>query len=648
MLIKDKIQLAYNVYFNSVSEDEILNAINVLNELIKNDSPNEQNRKLALGFLIKLKAKFFTIKYFDGGYLEETYSVFVRFLDDAHLLCLQNDFDNTVTMLSRLRSTLLTVHTAMNGAVDEIYLVKDEDGNPSTKSEEVLTKVYNSFISRAESLSSILTSAEIFDNGVNIFDIKEVAIKDLTDIANFCKEQLNSSSDEEINSFFNENVHALDATSTSVGFCQAFPDRLTSSASVYVLLTPIESELLYYVKCYQLKLGAIFTTINANAFMGKTAHFIGKVFSRLNSQNTSLLVFGLDSYVDENREELIKLLIEYSSSDRVCFVYSSTGKRNVYDKFYNTAVKNGFSASTVAYKYLKMPTYEEVSREFTNLGLTNGEDFDFIRNELGFMGYVGFNRAISSYTASKNWKDDALTASLQNESLSKNYLLNLPTQNLFLDVSYKNLCLDNEGAKLTEEFDYDELKSSNPKNVKKILEENLNIFEKCGLIIRYCTLCGDDVSVWPTLSTQEKSNRLTEATKLVAHLLQTEYSPEVKVVPTSEWKEKGAGGLCCDGGKLILYKEDSVSGYDWTVRAVAHEVYHAFQHTVINNGWKSWHFNELGVSKNRVPEWAYNFDNYSNVSSKTYNVEIVECDARAFENDCFEFSSDLWNTINLE
>ena len=295
-----------------------------------------------------------------------------------------------------------------------------------------------------------------------------------------------------------------------------------------------------------------------------------------------------------------------------------------------------------------MPTYKDVIDEFENKKMITTADYEYVRKNFAFMGYVGFNKAVTLFVQGKDFKNELKYKSDYNRNLALSYLKNIPSQTQFLDVEWGNLNLERNTDGDKKEFDYDSIKSSNPENIKKILQAQIDTFKKCGLLIRYCTLCGDDVSVWKNLTLEEKSDRINDATRIIAHLLQTEYSPIVEVVANEDWTVKGAGGLCCDGGKLIQYKEDCIDNYDWLVTAIAHEVYHAFQHTACNNGWRKWYWSELGVTENRLPEWQYNFGHYSSVNSKTYKVEIVECDARTFEKDCFEKSKGAWNLIDLE
>lgn len=651
MLIPEKLQLAGNDYYSSQDVNRLRKSAEMLENLLKNDQPNEKNKKIAEALLYQIKAKAFAIEYFDGGYLEEKYQEFSTFLQDTIPLALNAGYNKTHTILSTLFEVAMTVHSVMQGAIEEIYRVQDEDGNATTNSIDVLTEVLNLFNSKIERVSMLSDTATLFGENVRIFDIKSQAIKDLKDIADWCESAINKTGTAEIEEFFKNNVRSLDDEDgeTSFSYHQPFPDTGTTSAKTIVLCTPFKDELILFTRAYAKEYKLNFVSLTAQSFTGKSQAFIEKIFQEIANRKLSCLIYGFAEYYEENEKYVIKSVIDYSLNGGIVFPVDSKGDRHVYDDFYKVVKDNNMSGMLVSYKYLAMPTYKEVITEFENKGMITGAEYEYVRKNLAFMGYVGFNKAISLFIQGKHWKDVVREISIINENEASTYLKYIPSQNQLLDIAWRDLSLDRNVGKDSKEFDYDSIKHVNPKNIEKILQKNMSIFAKCGLIARYCTLGGDDVSVWKDLNAQEKSIRLTDATRIISHILQTEYDPEVKVIPLAEWKEKGAGGLCCDGGKLILYREDCVEDYDWTIKAVTHEVFHAFQHTAVNNGWREWHWLELGVSKNRIPEWSYNFDHYQgNTSSVAYKIEIIECDARAFENDCFEKSSGIWNTIDLE
>ena len=138
------------------------------------------------------------------------------------------------------------------------------------------------------------------------------------------------------------------------------------------------------------------------------------------------------------------------------------------------------------------------------------------------------------------------------------------------------------------------------------------------------------------------------ATTLVARVLDTSYAPCVEIVPDNEWDRDGAGGVCVDGGKRIIYRASSVENYSWMEDAVCHECFHAFQHTALSVPFAEWFFTERGVTEGRIASWDDNFKVYSGTEDpKVYRVEIVECDARAFALDCLRNIENHWKDIDF-
>ncbi len=262
------------------------------------------------------------------------------------------------------------------------------------------------------------------------------------------------------------------------------------------------------------------------------------------------------------------------------------------------------------------------------------------------MGYLGLNAASRAFSAGRDWKKEAKEISDVNFARAKRYLAVTPLSQL-LDAEWG---VKDEAVFIPKgrEFDYDDVRGIDPVNIRKILTCGGNIFAKCGLIARYCTLCGADKSVWKALSIETKSERLTAATKLILRLLDADVDPVVELVPEEAWTKADSGGYCSQGGKLIRYRDKSMQDYDWAVQTVCHECFHAFQHRA-ERGFEQWFFEELGVTRNRIEEWKFNFLNYEGrTNTLTYKVEIVEGDARAFQHDCFQMSEELWHKIDFE
>ena len=265
-----------------------------------------------------------------------------------------------------------------------------------------------------------------------------------------------------------------------------------------------------------------------------------------------------------------------------------------------------------------------------------------MRRTLPFMGYMGLSGCVEEYNKGHDPVVYGEGVSESNRRVALRYIAKLPAIYQFIDASWGDFSEGFSTASGSKKpFDYSIVQHVDPENIRMVLtKQGLTLFEKCGIVTRYCMLRNDSEVVWPNLEVKEKQERMQEATLVLCNLLNTEYAPEVEVLDEDEWKERGyhkkAGGLCIDGGKKIVYRHSSVEGFDYAIHVILHESFHAFQHTACDTAFADWFFDELGVSRARIDRWSLNFAAYDRISitSKAYKVEIVECDANAFSDDC--------------
>lgn len=144
--------------------------------------------------------------------------------------------------------------------------------------------------------------------------------------------------------------------------------------------------------------------------------------------------------------------------------------------------------------------------------------------------------------------------------------------------------------------------------------------------------------------------RLTRASKLLSKIINTEFDPDVQVIEKKNFPKEGAMGLCCDGGAVIKYRLEDMRDFTAAFTCVCHEMFHSFQHTIINTGWKDWHFTELGISRSRAKEWKINQGMYIDLvkDKDAYYVQCFEADARIFEADTLIAAGERWSMAQLE
>ena len=156
----------------------------------------------------------------------------------------------------------------------------------------------------------------------------------------------------------------------------------------------------------------------------------------------------------------------------------------------------------------------------------------------------------------------------------------------------------------------------------------------------YCLTAGADKSEWPRLPFETKSARVALATRVVYKILNIPIDVDVEIIANSKWTNPKAGGFCMNGGLRIVYKESSCNDFEWLVKAVCHESFHALQAQLRKEGWHKELFTELGITEGRIEQCIVNHDKYGYVDiAKDYDNymrQIYESDARAFENDCYK------------
>ena len=339
--------------------------------------------------------------------------------------------------------------------------------------------------------------------------------------------------------------------------------------------------------------------------------------------------------------------MRFCRGGRRAYIVADDGTRTVYDDALKAA-DGELTALDISFLYLTMPDFVQTVELMQKLNMLSGDggDIDFVRKNMPFVGFAGFNEAVKAFNAGADWKKIASERSQDNFRAASKYMLRLTRQALFIDGGWGNYH-DDIVVNKTKHFDYDDIKGVNPDNIRKIMDGNFTLFQKCGMISTYCLLCGASASDWAGFSPELKSERLSEASKLVMRALGMDIVPKVEVL--ENLSAKGAGGTCYDGGKRIVYKNSCVKDFDWTSKAVCHECFHAFQHTAIAEGWQDWYETELHVTPGRIDQWSYNFGKYRNIDKDHdgYMIQIVESDARAFENDCLGRNESMGQILNL-
>ncbi len=647
---KDSINKCNTVFCLSLSVSELGECKKTLENILADKDLSQTLRENGEALSLRLNAKILSLKYFEDGYLQGNYEELCKFLKENLPIAEKKGFTKTVLLFNSLKKFAADVDAIMNDAVELVYGVRDSDGNLTTSDLARLTDFEKSFSEKLGLAEQLEYAPRLFGERVKTVDFKESLINTVKAELVWIKEKIEELKFGTAKTFIDENTQPLESV---FRFCDyvyfpVMPEDNGENAKAIVLLSPLYDEIYLYVSAYAEKHSLKFVVLDANVFNGKTSEYIETAFSAFETSGKSLVINGLARYRDENVKVIEENALKFSKKDGVVFCTDDIGNRTVYDDMYGVAkATEGLLGTDVAYKYLTMPDFDGVIKEFEEKGMITPSDRTFVRENMAFMGFTGLNAAVNAFAVGGDWKSRAIGISKENRLKASAYLRNIPSQIQFIDFVWVDLAIKEKEDKNRKEFDYDAIREVSRANVKKILNLNESIFVKCGLVVQYCCLGGEDLSVWQQIPIEDKEKRINDATVLVSYLLSTEYTPFVDVVPKAEWKDDAFGGLCCDGGKRILYREDCVENYEWLIDAVCHECYHSFQHTLNGLGWKRWHYDELGVSAERVYEWSYNFNRYKN-KGDAYKIQIVEADARIFAKRCITSSLNKWHLIDLE
>lgn len=652
MFFKDKIASAKNTYKASIDVGTLDKTAEELLEIINSPTAYTDFKMQAQGLWYLVRAKVLALTYLGCDYSEQTYYEIAPILNESCMVLRSLPYPNTLRIYEALTMSFAEINDFMKDALELVVQFRDYAGNPTTTSIELLEDMRARFRIKRERAESIPDIASLFAPAV-MSDIKAKVVEDIEEVLNWLDVNIKAIGARRADDFFREHVVELDEVVRGwpMSYMPAIDRQKVTTAKTIVVCSPLKDEIYLYAKASADRMGERLLIVDSLGFGDKDNDFIDVVFDALALRGVGCVFTSLTDFRAHNRNYLLEAIVRYSMKGHTVFPVDNKGNRELYNDFYELCKeKDGLTGLDVSYEFLRMPSYAEVSSIIDDRDILPPDKIPPLREIMPFMGYLGLNQLLFLSSQGKKWHDEIADLSDRNRVASQLYMRNIPAIEQFISADWNLPEVERNVVRRKKDFDYDTVRAANPNNIKKILESNISLFAKCGMITRYCTLCGDDVSIWATLDAYEKTKRLCDATRLVAHLLELEYDPEVQVVPVEEWTVKGAGGLCCDGGKKILYREDCVNNYEWTIDAICHECFHAFQQTLMDMGWQNWHYDELGVTLGRVDVWNYNNSNYRDITkgNTVYMIQIIESDARAFASDCCKQSEAIYNTLGLE
>ncbi len=644
------INSAYGVYIKSCNRAELICAADSLAVLFEGGALEKavsaENRENAQFLQIKLRLKALASEYFCEGYEHADFTVLDEFSDGAQRECEELGFKKTGELIARVHKCARDTDAVMADAVLLKARLCDNEGRCVAQTSEECRQVSKALADKIKQIEGLNLPEQLFSDGACFPELKAQIIGDLRELAALADNAAATLAKEQVDALMR--TAAEDITEALSGKrYEYYPSTdISDLARALVLFTPFSDEAELFAGIYSG--GNTIYKVQSLAFENAESGSVTEFFNSLTRAGADVIIYGMPHFRAANKGDFYREVMRFCKGGRRAYLVADDGTRGVYDEAVKAA--NGdLSELDISFLYLSMPDFAQTCELLKELKMLPDGDELYVKENLPFCGYVGLNEAVKAFNADADWKKIASDLSRINFSAAQKYMLKLPRQALFIDVGWGNYH-DDIVVNKAKRFDYDDIRAVNPENIRKIAEGNFTIFEKCAAICLYCLLSGASADDWKGFPKEVKAERIAEATKLVMRTLGVETVPKVEI---SESLAGGASGLCCDGGKRVLYKQSHTENLSGIANTICHECYHAFQHYCIQAGWQQWYASELYVTAGRIAEWQYNFSNYvtNSKSYSTYAVQVVESDARAFANDClgkYGSADVILNAIDLD
>lgn len=635
MSFKDDLTKLNTVYYNSTTTGELWDAVKELDKLIFGGLLNAENRENAEALYFRTVVKLRFLEYI-RAFDVKIYAELCDYIETESKKAEQRGYAKTVKVFNFARALADRIKNIISQANDI------KRGLSDGTSPEVVQSAVNAL----DALVSLAESTDFsspFGTGVAFPDIALRVFDYIATIKNRALSIKAQELEKRARDFFKE-ISKL-YTLAEYYPLPEYSEGATSNA--VVVCTPFVDEALLYCS-HACRKDKTLYTLDALRLEGFTETEICELVEIATNLDYDIAVLSLSTLSTNKKSRLFECAMRAGNCGIRVFLHDAEGDET-YQACMKIALDKGLSTSGIGRAYVSMPSFSEVCTEFEHKGIISGPvDYDKLR-EMPFIGFSGLNKVVTSYISGSDWVKTGKKISKSNETTARNYLSRLKSSYLFIDSGWGDF--SSSDRKITEidgEFDYDGVKSIDLENVRRIVESGNTVFAKCGMIVRYCTLGGGDKTEWAKIDRAEMVERVALATRLVFKLLKVDIVPEVEILDVLE--NKTAGGLCCFGGKKILYKYSCCLNIDWLLDAIVHESFHAMQSKLCGGGWSEWYLYNLHVTRGRVERWKYTntsefYDH--NTNSVVYKVHIYENDANAFETDCDDGRNFAWNTIDL-
>ena len=659
--LKDKIN---RIYLSSVDAEELERAYREIMDMylenpmikryVKSNPDLEREYGIYESLSMRLHVKELLLKYFTA-YTTEAKTEIIDYISASMDISCDKNYMKTTKILANARDFVSDVHDIMKETVAAINRVRDGSGEIATDNTELIVEAAETIKKTLKAAREIETKT-IFPEGVEFPDLAAKIVKDLEEESEWFASRLTANQSEAASKLLKDATKPLASSGYKItaDYYESPVDRSKVTARAIVVSSPFTDEAMLFAGVYSGYINHPLHILFADKLVEckNTGVSPDALFKQAKAEDLGFVILGMEKLNGEFADDVKLAILRAAHMGTHVIIVDNVGGRALYESMDKLAAKDDdLSTTDVYHAFLTMPNFASATRLLAEQGYISNVESDYAKIRTApFMGFIGLNNILSSDPSSP-WLELAKIRSDENMDEALRYLNTLFAPRQLIDDGWGNFAGHVRFVKGEKKhFDYDDIHGLNKENIRKIMEKSgISSFDRCGLIVKYCLLSGNDVSEWPKFSAEEQSRRATIATKMIAKILDTLYAPEVEIIPEEKWERKTAGGVCIDGGKRIIYRQSCVQNYAWMEDSVCHECFHAFQHTAIESPYADWFFTELGVTQGRIAQWDDNFKVYvGSDGGVTYRVEIVECDAKAFALDCTRNVENYWKDIDFE
>ena len=648
--------IGLSALYDAVERNALEDAIAPVEALLGESWLNAANRRALTGLHFQLRVKLLAFVYLSDGYCAEDGERLAEELSAMYMFACENEAERMKAMAVRLQLYFNEVGQIMRDADRQAARIRDDDWHAVSHDLQEIREVGAFFSERMEQIDALSDESPFGDYAFP--DIKAMLRRDLGEVRDFAIRTADQMCIEGSRQLLDELLTPVEPEYHSCEYCPVIAESEHAYAGTVVISTPFADELALFAVCYGKQTGTEVAILDVARLNGKKEGVTEMLLSAISKKGEHLLLLGMDRYREDRRSLLARVLSFGKHTGKKVFVMDERGDQRLYQDFLDYIRTDGsMTPMDVAFLHLALPGYEELTALLEEKGMLSGAiDREKVKIYLPFAGFVGLNRAIAAWQRGRDWLEAARRVSELRHGDGVSYLAYLPTQSLLLSTDWGDYKAHTfRGEVLRAEMSYDDVRDVNPENIRRIVEGNYTIFEKCGLVCRYCLTHGEDVSVWRELKEAEVEKRLTQALRLVMRILGVSAEPVVTIHESIPNAPK-ATSLCVGGGKEIQYKRSALADLTETIDVVCHESYHAFQSYAIHSSFSEWFWRELGVTRGRIQGWAENQSHYFGSSDKrfgesafsVYHAQVLESDARAFAVDCVMAAETGFEKIDWE